>query len=470
MSGGTIQIKRAKKSVRLGIDVGGTFTDVIAMDEQSGKVYMYFKIPSTPSDPSQAVVQAIERVRKQLLDDLRNDLVIKSLHHGTTVGTNTLIQKKGARTALLTTEKFRDVLELRRQIRPELFNFFQNISPPLIPRRWRIGVKERIAFDGTIITPLDKGQLIESLKGLESEGIESIAICTLHSYANPEHEQLIKNEVKKKFPGIYVTCSHEVTPEFREYERLSTTVVNAYIGPVVSDYIKKIENNVEEARIDAFRIVKSNGGLTSSENGRKFPVNFIESGPAAGVVAVLHLCKQMGINNVIAFDMGGTTAKVGVIKDGKPKITTEFYADQMVEGELIGGYSIKSPVIDIIEIGAGGGSIARLDKANILKVGPMSAGADPGPACYGYGGTEPTITDAFAALGFLDSESFSSVNSSFNPELSRQVIYSRIAQPLGWTVEKACYAILEVAGANMAEMVRLATVRRGLDPEDFAEV
>jgi N-methylhydantoinase A len=455
------------RSIRLGIDVGGTFTDVIAMDEENGIVYTQFKIPSTPDDPAQAINQAIAQVQIQLVKNQQYKLAIRSLHHGTTVGTNALIEKRGARTALLTTEKFRDVLELRRQIRPELYNLFQKISPPLVPKRWRIGVRERMDFNGNILTPLDHAQLNEAIGWLKTQSIESIAICTLHSYVNPQHEQLIKAEIEKKLPSVYVTCSNEVCPEYREYERTSTTVVNAYIGPAVSRYIERIENNLKNADIDAFRIVKSNGGLTSSENGRKFPVNFIESGPAAGVMAILHLCKQIGIKNAIAFDMGGTTAKVGVIKNGQQKVTTEFYADQMVEGQMIGGYPIKSPVIDIVEIGAGGGSIARLDKANVLKVGPDSAGADPGPACYGRGGMEPTITDAYAALGFLDSEAFNSGRTPLFPKISREVINARIAQPLGWTIEKACYAILDIATANMSEMVRLATVRRGLDPKDF---
>lgn len=468
MSGDAAKTDSTHRSIRLGIDVGGTFTDVIAIDEHNGEIIMQFKIPSTPADPSQAILKGIDQVQTRILERLNEPpLKIKSLHHGTTVGTNALIQKRGARTALLTTENFRDILELRRQIRPQLYNLFQKISPPLVPRHLRIGVRERMSFDGTILTPLDRVNLHESLERLQEEAVESIAICTLHSYANPEHEQLIKAEVQCKLPGTYVTCSSEVCPEFREYERCSTTVVNAYIGPEVSRYIEKVENTIIETGIDSFRIVKSNGGLTSADNGRKFPVNFIESGPAAGVVATLHLCKQVGLTNVIAFDMGGTTAKVGVIQNGLPKVTTEFYADQMSEGQLVGGYPIKNPVIDIIEIGAGGGSIARLDQANVLKVGPESAGADPGPACYGRGGQEPTVTDAYAALGFLEAEAFNSGDTPLYPELSREVINTHIAEPLGWTVEKACYAILELATANMAEMVRLATVRRGLDPKDF---
>lgn len=460
-------VTQEKKSIRLGIDVGGTFTDIIAIDEKSGEVYQQFKIPSTPSDPAQAIIQAIAQVQHLLQDEHLEDLSITSLHHGTTVGTNALIQKKGARTVLITTEKFRDILELRRQIRPELYNFSQKISPPLIPRKYRIGIKERMDYKGNIITPLDEEQLKKTIQTLKEAKIESVAICTLHSYANSEHEQRIKEIIEENLPGVFVTCSSEVVPEFREFERTSTTAVNAYIGPEVSNYIKKIESNVKKAGIEEFRIVKSNGGLTSSENGRKLPAHFIESGPAACMTAVLHLSKQLGIKNVIGFDMGGTTAKVGVIKDGEPRITTEFYADQMVEGQLIGGYPIKSPVIDIVEIGAGGGSIARLDEAKVLKVGPNSAGADPGPACYGRGGTEPTITDAYAALGFLDPEAFNSGRTPLYPELAREVINTHIAKPLGWSIEKASYAILELATANMSEMVRLATVRRGLDIKDF---
>jgi len=360
----------------VGIDIGGTFSDVVAIDE-TGEVITAFKVPSTPDDPAEAVITGLARLEDQL-PGLADARLSAAMFHGTTVATNALIQKRGARTALLTTKGCRDVLELRRQARPDLYRLFQRISPPLVDEQWRLEIAERVAFDGSIIQPLQKASVRETVKVLRQGEVEALAICFLHAYANDEHEQDVKRIIEEELPHVDLSLSSEVCPEIGEFERTSTVVVNAYVSSEVRRYLRRLREGMSRYGVNQFHVVKSNGGLTSATNAERYPIHLIESGPAAGIVAATELGRSKGIQNLIAFDMGGTTAKVGVIQGGRPRLTREFYADRYVEGDDVGGYAIRSPVIDLAEIGAGGGSIAWLDSAGVLKVGPQSAGRSRG--------------------------------------------------------------------------------------------
>jgi len=441
----------------VGADVGGTFTDIVAVDPADGAIVAAFKLPTTPANPADGILAGLDRLGP-----------VARLLHGATIGTNTLIQKRGARTGLIATRGFRDVLELRRQARPRLYDLWPQVSPPLVERALRVEADERMSYDGTPLRPLDPASLERAIEALEAAGVEAVVVAFLHSYANDAHERQAAETVRRRLPGVFVTMSSDVVREYREFERISTAVVNAYVGPPVRRYLDDLRGRLEARGVGAFGVVKSNGGLASAESAARQPVHLIESGPAAGVVAAAAFGAAESEPNVIAFDMGGTTAKVGVVQDGAARLTTEFYADRLVDGFDLGGYPIRSPVIDIVEIGAGGGSIARVDAAGVVKVGPQSAGAEPGPACYGRGGELPTVTDAHAAIGMLDVASFAESGVTLDLDAARAAIEAHVARPLGWNAARAAHAILALANANMVEMVRLATLRRGLDPRDFA--
>ena len=327
-----------------------------------------------------------------------------------------------------------------------------------------------MAPDGTAVTPLAEAEIERIIACVRAAGVEAVAVSLLHAYANDAHERALGEALESARPGLFVTLSSDVCREFREYERTSTAAVNAFIGPVVRRYIDDLGADLRARDVDRLSIVKSNGGLTSAANARRYPVHLIESGPAAGIIAAAALGRVEELGDLIAFDMGGTTAKVGVVIGGQPRLSTEFHADRFVDGVDVGGYPIQSPVIDLIEIGAGGGSLARLDAQGVIKVGPESAGADPGPACYGRGGERPTVTDAHVALGHIAADGFGGEDLSIDPTLAAAAIERQIAGPLGWPVARAAWGILRLATANMAEMVRLATLRRGLDPRDFSLV
>jgi N-methylhydantoinase A len=444
----------------IGIDVGGTFTDAVAFDSGNSTLLAAFKIASSPSDPGRAVMTAIDRISQVV--DVRGGVVC----HGTTVGTNTLIERKGSRTALLATSGFTDVVELRRQDRPQLYSFDVRISEPLAPRELRFAVEERVAADGAIVRPIQA--IADLIKRVRDSGASAVAICLLHAYVNDAHERELADAIAVAWPEAYVSCSSDICPELGEYERSSTTLVNAYIGQAVSGYVSSMNWQLRDKGIRHFLVVKSNGGLTSPENAARYPVHLIESGPAAQLTAAEAFARAAGRPNLIAFDMGGTTAKAGIIRDGRPETTGEFYADRLVDGIEVGGYAIRSSVLDLVEIGAGGGSIAFIDEANVLKVGPRSAGAHPGPACYSRGGDLPTVTDAHAVIGTLTPELFTDSGVTFNRSAAVDAIRRHIADPLDWTVVRAAYAIIDITVANMAEMVRLTTTHRGLDPRDFS--
>lgn len=452
----------ATNAFRIGVDVGGTFTDV--MVEAAGRVVAAFKVPSTPGDPAQAVLRGLASLPPGVAS------TGFTVRHGTTVATNALIEGKGAATALITNRGFRDVLALRRQARPALFSLEQRISPPLVPEPLRFEVAGRIGPDGAELEPVELPEIEAVCRRLHGLGVCAIAVSMLHAYANPAHEQAVGAVLARVAPGLFVTLSSDVAPEIGEFERTSTAVVNAYVGPAVRDYVLRLEAGMRGAGGTALAVIKSNGGATSPGNACRFPVHLIESGPAAGVVAAAALGRRLGIERLIAFDLGGTTAKVAVVRAGQPAMTREFQADRFVEGRDVGGYPIRSATVDLIEIGAGGGSLAFLDKQGLIKIGPESAGAEPGPACYARGGEQPTLTDAHAAIGNLSALALAAAGVRFEPERARAAIERHIAGPLGWTVARAAHAIVEIANAKMADLVRLATVRRGLDPRDHVLV
>ena len=455
-----MSITRATRRFVIGVDVGGTFTDAVVLSANDGIILEAFKLPSTPGDPSDAVIEALNRINSRY--PLAGSLVC----HGTTVGTNTLIQHRGAKTALLATQGFTDVIELRRQNRPALYDLSVRVSPVLVEPEMRFAVQERINAQGQIIEPLvGIERLIDQVR---DSGAKAVAIALLHSYANRTHEQRLAEALHAACPDLFVSVSSDVCPEFKEFERTSTAVVNAYIGPAVQGYIDKIALEAARLGVGDLLIVKSNGGLTSPENASRYPVHLIESGPAAGMIATLAYARETNRSNVIAFDMGGTTAKAGVILQNQAKVIDEFLADQLVDGRNMGGYPIRSAVLDIVEIGSGGGSIAWIDAGGVLKVGPESAGANPGPACYSRAGQFPTVTDAHAVIGTLSQEAFDGSGVRFSRDLAVNAIQTHIATPMGWTVARAAHSIIKIAVANMTEMVRLATVRRGLDPRQFS--
>ena len=453
--------------VRVGIDVGGTFSDLVAVDAATRRVLSAFKVASTPASPQTAILEA--------LDDLRamSEIVAPdrplSLSHGTTVATNALIERRGGHVALVTTRGFRDVLALRRQARPRLYALEQRISEPLVSRALRLEVDERIAADGTVVEPLDEASVRAVVDIVAAEGVDAVAVCLIHAYVNDEHERAVCRAIARALPDAVVVGSVEVCPEIGEYERTSTAAVNAYVAGRVTRYLDDLVRELGRRDVSPVRVVQSNGGLTSMANAARHPVHLIESGPAAGIRAVAELGRSRGLESLIAFDMGGTTAKAGVVVRGQPRLAKDLDVDRYVDGEDVGGYVVRSPVIDLVEIGSGGGTIAWIDEAGALRVGPRSAGADPGPACYGRGGTRPTVTDAHVALGVLGTE-FDDGRTALDRDLARAAIGRHVGEPMGMSVEAAATGVCRIADAQMAEMVRIATVRRGLDPRDFALV
>lgn len=452
--------------IRIGIDSGGTFTDIVVMDDRSGAIVHEAKVLSTPDDPARAILKLVEVV-SSYFGNIESKVV--AIHHGTTVGTNALIQKQGAKTALVTTKGFKDVLELRRQTRPQMYNLHLRLSPSLVRREGRWEVDERVNSVGDVVRPVLPTDVDRVIDLLKCGNYESVAISLIHSYACTDNERELEAAIESRLPNLFISRSSDLSPEFGEYERASTTVANAYIGPILRRYLTRVERGVKERHSPFLYVVKSNGGLQSFANASRYPVHTLESGPAAGIVAVQHLSRQIGINDLIAYDMGGTTAKAGLIKNGTPVVTTVFDADRYVEGRDVSGYPIKVSVVDMVEIGSGGGSIARVNQFGVMKVGPDSAGAVPGPACYGLGGTEPTVTDAHVVLGHIDAGTFNRGSTSISGIFAAQAV-GRLARQLDRTLYQAAWDVVRLAVANMTEMLRQVTVRRGVDPRGFALV
>ena len=457
----------ARSNYRIGVDIGGTFTDLVMLDEETGQVTLV-KLSSTPADPSVGFAQVVARALRDagVAAELVNYLV-----HGTTVATNAIIESKGARTALLTTAGFRDVLEIARQIRPRLYDLFCDKPTPLVPRRLCLGVPERLDYLGQVLEPLDEAAVRKTVEKLVDAKVESIAVCLLHSYRNPAHEQRVAQIIREVASEVAISLSSELCPEMREYFRTSTTVINALVVPVVARYIERIQERLGQQRVTTpLHLMTSSGGMISAAEARRAPVQMIESGPAAGVTAAAHLGQHAGFVNVISFDMGGTTAKAGLVEGGEPRVAAHFEvgAAAVVE-DRAAGYPVRTPVIDLVEIGAGGGSIAWIDPGGALRVGPESAGADPGPACYGNGQPQPTVTDANLVLGRLNPHYFIGGEMQLNVDLARQAV-ARIAEPLEMDIAAAAQGIIEIANANMLSAIQLVSVQRGFDPREFALV
>jgi N-methylhydantoinase A len=456
---------------RLGIDIGGTFTDVILIDEETGAIRTG-KVTSTPRDPAIGFMEATHRILRQA--DV-TPAEVAYMVHGTTVATNAIIEGKMARTGFVTTEGFRDMLEIARQIRPVLYDLRFEKPRPLVPRYLCFGVPERLDARGEILTPLDEGAVRQIGEQLRREEVESIAVCLLHTYMNPAHEQRIGEILAEMLPEAMISLSSEVAPEFREYYRASTTVINAGIRPVVARYLQNIEDRLRAEGLTAeLLIMQSSGGVLTFAAASEKPVFMVESGPAAGVIVVAYLGQRIGYTNLISFDMGGTTAKAGLIQDGTPRVTKDYEVGSAAKGgtgaSRGAGYPIRTPVIDLVEIGAGGGSIAWVDSGGVLRVGPQSAGADPGPVCYGRGGTEPTVTDANLILGRLNPDYFLGGEIKLDVESARQAIKEGCADPLGLDVVMAAHGIVEIANTAMVNALRLVSVQRGYDPRDFVLV
>ncbi|MDH4246608.1 MAG: hydantoinase/oxoprolinase family protein [Deltaproteobacteria bacterium] len=456
---------------RLGVDIGGTFTDAALVDEETGALSIY-KVLTTPGNPADGFMETLTQAARK--EGLRPE-ALTLISHATTIATNALIEGNRTRVGMLITEGFRDILEIGYQIRPLLYDMFQKKPAPLVERQWSFGVRERLDAHGQVLIPLDERGVRQAVARMKAGGMEAVVICFLHSYLNPVHERRAAAIVRKEFPQAQVSVSSEVCPEFREFPRASTAAVNAAVMPVVARYLDDLERRLTGQRVQApFYVMQSNGGMMSASVARTRPVYMVESGPAAGVIMAAALARARGYARAISFDMGGTTAKVGLIQDGMPRLSNEYEVGShavtpMGEGKG-SGYPVRTQVIDLVEVGAGGGSLAWLDAGGSLRVGPRSAGADPGPACYGRGGTEPTLTDVNLVLGRLDPAFFLGGEHPLNLLAAREALRQRIAQPLALNVESAAAGVVEIANAGMMAAMRLVSVQRGFDPRDFVLV
>jgi N-methylhydantoinase A len=443
---------------RVGVDSGGTFTDICLVDEEAGDVKVW-KVPSTPDDPSRAIAGGVA-------EGLDKSAAVKPSQvgyfgHGTTVATNALIQHKGVRTGLVTTQGFRDLLEIGRQRRPHLYDLQADKPPLLVTRDLRIELAERVRHDGRIEKAIDESAIRDAVRQLKHSGVEAIAVCFLYAYVEPAHEATVRRIITDEFPSAFVSCSHDVSPEFREFERLSTTVVNAYLGPVMARYVDRLGPRLDELGLKGPRhITASNGGVMSFGAASRQPVRTVLSGPATGVVGGLKTGILAGYRNLITFDMGGTSTDVALIEDGKPKLAGEMD---------VHGYPLKAPMLDIHTVGAGGGSIAFIDAGGLLKVGPRSAGANPGPVCYGLGNHEPTVTDANVVLQTLNPSHLLGGRMKIDQSKAKAAI-ADLASRLKLDPMATAQGIVSVVTANMAKAIRVISVQRGHDPRDYTLV
>ncbi|HUK07027.1 MAG TPA: hydantoinase/oxoprolinase family protein [Stellaceae bacterium] len=451
--------------IRLAFDIGGTFTDFVLHDDATGRIWS-LKVPSTAKDPAEAVAAGLKLALAQADIELA---AVDTVLHATTVATNAIIERKGAPAALITTAGFRDILIIGRQKRYETYDLYLDKPAPLVKRRHIYEIEERTGHDGQVITPLNIASVDRAIDALRADGRKSVAVSLLHAYANPEHERRIRDRIRERAPELLVTVSSDVSPKYREYERTNTAVVDAYVKPIVDHYIGRLERKLAARgfRHQLF-VMQSSGGLVSPAVARQYPIRIVESGPAAGVLMCAEVGRTEGFENVLTFDMGGTTAKVGAIEQGMPAIVPTFEIDP-IRYKKGSGLPVNVPAVELLEIGAGGGSIARTDMGMIV-VGPESAGADPGPACYGYGGTQPTVTDANVALGYIAPDYFNGGAMVLDPKAAETAIATAVAAPLGLSVGEAAWGIHLVATANMEHALRLVSVERGRDPRGNALV
>jgi N-methylhydantoinase A len=457
--------------MRAAIDIGGTFTDVLLYDEETGALWAT-KVSSSVQHPAQAFMSGLNLV---LTSAERKLSEVNSLIHGTTIVTNTLLEGKTASVGLLVTEGFRDLLEIGRQQRPSLYDLMADRRAPLVPRYLVREVQERVGTDGREVVPLNVETARDQIQALKSSGIESLAIVFLFSFKNPDNENRLREHAMEIFPERSIFLSSQISPEFREFERASTTVVAAAVAPKVRSYLQEIQGKLDAQdwqREDLY-IMHSGGGTLPPQEAMRKPHTMVESGPAAGIIATTKLAQTLGLEQVIAFDMGGTTAKAGIVLEGKPLFTTECeVGGEMHHGGRArgNGYPVRFPMIDIAECGAGAGSLAWIDSGGHLKVGPKSAGADPGPACYGKGGDQPTVTDAYLALGYLDPCSFLGGDMLLDSQLATQALTEHLCKPLNMNLQEAAQGVVAIANANMLRILRLVSIERGHDPRDFTLV
>jgi N-methylhydantoinase A len=452
---------------RVGVDIGGTFTDVAVVEEASGRIGVA-KVLSTPGDLAEGVLYALQSAMR------RYDVVnteVGLLSHATTVVTNAILEERGARAALITTRGFRDVLELRRSARANLYDLFQDAPATLIPRRRRLEISERIGADGKIVTPLAENEIDALIAALKSTRVDAIAVSLLFSFLNPMHERQLGARLRAALPDIPVYLSSDVLPEMREFERASTTAVCAYVGPILASYLARLEVATRSQKLPPLYLMGSNGGILETDEAIAIPAMAVESGPAAGVVAAALVARQTGRQNLLSFDMGGTTAKASLIRDGRYDTTPEYEVggggSSMTRWTSGTGHPVRLPVIDLAEVSAGGGSIAWVDRAGALRVGPKSAGADPGPACYGRGGTEPTVTDCNLLLGYLDKQSLLGGELPIDHAAATAAIQARLAKSLAVDPRTAAAAVIDIVNHAMAEALKIVSVQRGHDPRDF---
>lgn len=437
---------------RVAVDIGGTFTDIVAIDNLTGAVHTG-KVPSTPQDLSVGILNGVQR----LVSDFTE---IGFFVHGTTAGLNAFLERKGAHVTLITTAGFRDVYEIGRANRPDMYNLFYRKPTPLVRRRHIYELQERTLFDGSILTPVNKEHLAEVVEQIAAGEYDSVAVCLLHAYANPEHELRVAEALQRRLPEVSISLSHQVAREWREYERTSTTVLNAYVAPIIERYLARLEAKGSEAGLHArLHIMQSNGGIMTAAAARQHPIQSLFSGPVGGTMGGAGLRKQLGSDHLLCIDMGGTSFDVSLVINGQPDVTSETYLE---------GFPVLMPIVNIHTIGAGGGSIGWLE-AGGLRVGPHSAGAEPGPACYGRGGTEPTVTDANVVLGRIDPAHFLGGEMQLDAEAARQAL-AALAEALGLTAEALAEGMIDIVNAKMANAIRAITVERGIDPRQFTLV
>ncbi len=440
--------------LRVGVDSGGTFTDICMFDEDTGQVAVW-KVSSTPDDPSRGIADGVEQAVARAGATAAQ---IGYFGHGTTVGTNALIQHRGAKTGLITSDGFRDLLEIGRQKRPDLYDLMAEKPPVLVPRDLRFGVAERVRFDGLVETALDEAAVRRSAAALREAGVEAVAVSFLYGFLRPEHEEAARRILADELPGIFLCTGHEVAPEFREYERMSTAVVNAYLGPVMQGYIQRLADRLERLGLRTPpHLTQSNGGVIGFAQAARLPVRTVLSGPSTGVVAAQQVGRVAGLPDLITFDMGGTSTDVALLQGGVCRLGNEA---------VVHGYPIKAPMLDIHTVGAGGGSVAFVDSGGLLKVGPRSCGAMPGPVCYGHGNTEPAVTDANMVLQTLNPAHLLGGRMAVRQDLARAAI-GRLAEQLGLGLMETAQGIVSVVTANMARAIRVVSVQRGYDPRDY---
>ncbi len=447
----------------IGVDIGGTFTDFVLLDEDSGSLRLHKKL-TTPDDPARGAVEGLE----ELLDPAGISLAdCSTLVHGTTLVTNALIERRGVKTALLTTKGFGDILEMGREQRYDIYDLFLQYPEPLVPRRWRAEVDERMTRDGEPLRVPDLQAVRGVLEDLLDEGVEAVAICFLHSYRNSAHEGAVADAIRRDFPQLSVSVSSEVVPEIREFERTSTTVCNAYVQPLVNRYLGHLEKELAARGFEGrFLLMQSSGGLAAPETVRRFPVRLLESGPAGGAAVAAYLSRALDVPELVSFDMGGTTAKVCLVRGGEPDLAAEMEAARVHRFKKGSGITVKAPVVDLIEIGAGGGSIAGSDRLGLLRVGPRSAGADPGPASYGLGGEQPTVTDACLVLGYFDPDYFLGGTMTLDLPAAERALEG-LGRDLGLSTTEAAWGVYSVVCENMASAARVHIIEKGQDPRRF---